>query len=294
MTHPSNGAPSQRPLPTWQQTPRAVPPPQLGSPTPPRAPATGPLPKPTTTPVPPPPRTPVPTQPASGRRTLTPRRRPLLLGLGAVLLLGAAAGAGWAAHPTTTAPSPLRLVTGTVQADLLSTDRTSRLVGTTLAAGPRSTRPPAALSVEPSRCAVAAGPATQAVYGHQWTAFRSATYQDASGTGAVTVDQVVGAFPAGAQADAAFRALVSGLAQCPSTTTTDPSGQSTTWTYTVYPPGQGAVVWTATENNGSGWACYHQAREADTALIEVGVCEAGNGQPAVSGLADALAGQVTR
>jgi hypothetical protein len=209
------------------------------------------------------------------------------------VLTGAAAGAGWAARPSASAPVPLHLVAGTVQADLLGPEQASQLVGTTLASGPRSSRPPAALTVSPATCAVAAGPATQAVYGHQWTAFRSATYQDASGTGAVTVNQVVGVFPDTAGADAAFRALTTGLTRCPSTARTDRTGHSTSWTYTAYPPGQAAVVWTASENDGSGWACYHQARETGKALIEVGVCEAGDGQPAVSGLADALAGKVT-
>jgi hypothetical protein len=203
------------------------------------------------------------------------------------------AGIGWWYWPGEPAPVPLHLVEGTVNATLLTPDEASRLAGTTLVSGPRSNQPPAAMTASASKCAVAVGPATQSVYGHEWTAFLSATYQDAGGSGAYAVNQVIGVFPDSTKARAAFQTLTTGLARCTSATRTDEAGRTTTWSYTAYPATPAAVVWTATQNAGAGWACYRQAHLKGTSLIQVGVCEAGNGKPAASKIAEALSGKVT-
>jgi hypothetical protein len=189
---------------------------------------------------------------------------------------------------------PLRLTAGTVQADLLTPAQVGQLAGTTVVSGPRSDQPHVAITASPTQCAVAVGPATQSVYGHTWSAFLSATYTDPDDTGSYTVDQVVGVFPDSAHASAAFKALTSGLSQCKSTTRTDQAGRTTKWTYTSESPTSVAAVWTATQQNATaGWACFHQARLKGSSLIQVAVCEGGDGQPAAGRLADALTGKVS-
>ncbi|MFD9124079.1 sensor domain-containing protein [Kitasatospora sp. NPDC059571] len=303
--HYWNQDPAAPAPPTWQQTPRAVPPQfgrpgsaapparngSPGSPTPP-APVPSAAPAPTGTRHPAP--APQPSRPPGPRvrgRVRVLRHWRLLLA--AVLPCLVLAGVGWWAWPGRPAPLPARLVAGTVQAELLTPDGVSRLAGVTLVQGPWSDEPHAPVTVSPANCAVAAGPATRSVYGREWTAFLSATYQDAGNSGAYTVNQVIGVFPDNAKAGAALRALATGLAGCPSSTRTDQAGRTTTWAYTAYPPTPAAVVWTATQNAGTGWACHHQARLKGAALVEVAVCAAGNGQPTASKLADALTGKVT-
>ncbi|MER5756549.1 sensor domain-containing protein [Streptomyces sp. NPDC002088] len=185
------------------------------------------------------------------------------------------------------------MVAGTVHAALLTPDEASRLAGTTLVSGPRSNQPPAAMTASPSKCAVAVGPATQSVYGHEWTAFLSATYQDAGGTGAYTVNQVIGVFPDRAKAGAAFQTLTAGLTRCPSSTRTDQAGRTSKWAYTTDTATSNVVGWTAMQDSGEGWACYHQARLKGESILQVTVCEAGSGQSTATRIADALTGKVS-
>lgn len=234
----------------------------------------------------------------SGLRRLVPAGplRWIIPGVAACLVL---AGVLWAVWPggggsQSASAVPPHLVSGTVQADVLTPDTVSKLAGTQVVAGRTSNQPPVAVSASPAKCAVMAGPATQSVYGHSWSAFLSATYQDAGGTGDYTVSQVIGIFPDTAKAGAAAKILANGLsvAKCTSAVTKDHAGRATKWSYTIYPITPIAAAWTATQNAGAGWACYHQARLKGTALLQVAICEEGDGQPAASALADALAGKV--
>ncbi|MFG2732453.1 sensor domain-containing protein [Streptomyces canus] len=224
-------------------------------------------------------------------KRLLPAGRRGWVALGVVACL-AVAGIGWALWPRQEKVIPLRLVTGTVQADLLTPDSVSKLARTTLVSGPRSNQPHAPITVSPSGCAVSVGPSTESVYGHTWSAFVSATYQDTGGTGAYTVNQVIGVFPDRRKAGAAFKTLTAGLTRCPSSTRTDQVGRTSKWDYTADPASQVAVAWTATQRGGGGWACYHQARLKGMSLLQVTVCEAGDGQLVTSKLADALSGKV--
>ncbi|WP_285738399.1 sensor domain-containing protein [Kitasatospora phosalacinea] len=203
------------------------------------------------------------------------------------------AGAGWWFWPQQPTGRPPHIAAGTVQADLLDADEVSRLAGTALVAGPRSDRPHAPLATAPADCAVAAGPTTQSVYGQAWKAFLSATYQDAAGSGSYTVNQVIGVFPDGAKATAAFRTLADGFAKCPSSTLTDQAGRTSKWTYTAHPASEVAVAWTAAQGEAANWACYHQARVKGASLIQVAVCQAGDGGPTAFMITDELTGRVT-
>ncbi|WP_405392445.1 sensor domain-containing protein [Streptomyces sp. NBC_01102] len=280
--HYWNQNPAAPAPPTWQQTPRAVPP-QLGRGG--AAPST-------------------PVQPAAGTGTQPPpaaqaaRRgnrvlrhwRLLVAAMMPCLLL---AGIGWWLWPQPSASGPPHIAEGTVQADLLSADSVSKLAGTAMVAGPQSNRPHAPLTVTPSECAIAAGPTTQSVYGQAWKAFLSATYQDAAGSGSYTVNQVIGVFPDSKKATAAFRTLADGLTKCPSSTLTDQAGRTSKWAYTAHPATEVAVAWTATQGDTANWACYHQARVKGASLIHASVCQAGDGEPTVSMIADELTGKVT-
>lgn len=203
------------------------------------------------------------------------------------------AGIGWWAWPRQPSDLPLHVAAGTVEADLLTSDDVSRLAGTTLVSGPRSNRPATPVTVSPSNCAVVAGPTTQSVYGNAWTAFLSATYRDAGNTGAYTVNQVIGVFPDGEKAGAAFRTLTAGLTECSTSTRTDQAGRASTWAYQAEPPTEVAVAWTAAQDGSTNWACHRQARLKGASLVQVAVCQAGDGQPTTAKLAEALTGKVS-
>ncbi|MGK4579233.1 sensor domain-containing protein [Kitasatospora sp. HPMI-4] len=276
--------------PTWQQTPRAVPP-QLGrgggaAPSVPVQPtAAGPAAQPPAASVTPP-------AARSARRGAGMLRHWRLL-VAAVVPCLLLAGIGWWFWPQQPTNLPPHIAEGTVQAHLLGPDDVSRLAGTTVVAGPQSDRPHAPLAAAPSECAVAAGPTTQSVYGQAWKAFLSATYQDAAGSGSYTVNQVIGVFPDSEKATAAFRTLTDGLTKCPSSTLTDQAGRTSKWTYATHPATEDAVAWTATQGDTANWACYHQARVKSASLIQASVCQAGDGEPTAFLIADELTGKVT-
>lgn len=229
-----------------------------------------------------------------GRRGLAGllRRWPLLAA--AVVPCLILAGIGWWIWPEQPPVGPPHIAAGTVQADLLSPDSVSRVAGTTLVAGAQSDRPGAELKVSPSACGVAAGPTTRSVYGDGWNAFLSATYRDSAGSGSYTVNQVIGVYPDSEKAGAAFQVLTKGLSKCPSSTRTDQAGRTAKWKYKAHPATEVAVAWTATQDAEVNWSCAHQARVMGTSLIQVSVCQAGEGQATASKLTDHLAKKVSR
>lgn len=302
-------------LPTWQQTPRATPPP-MGSPapltTPPRkapapaSPAPGtavartaapqaPAVRAATALTGPPAQAPARTAAQASAQAPAPRAtrtrvriaaalRRRRLPLAAVLPCLVLAGVGWWRWPSQPAPVPLHLVAGTVHAALLTPEQASRLTGVSLTSGPRAAEPAPALAADPSSCGIAVGPATQAVYGKDWTAFLSATYQDAGGFGDYTLTQVAGVYPDSAKAGAVLQGLAAGLRSCPSAVRTDQDGRSSRWTYRVDAATQDGVAWTAVQDGGNGWACYRQAQLKGRSLLQAGICEAGDGRPTVQAL----------
>lgn len=230
---------------------------------------------------------------ASGSRLLPSGRWSGMI-TGAVVSCLVTAGIAWAIWPgQLPAPVPSRLASGTVQTGLLTPDQVSRVTGVPVIAGPQADQVPAEVAVTPLACAAAAGPSTQAVYGHSWTRFLSATYTDAGGSGGYTVNQVVGGFSSSNGASAAFGRLTGGLAQCSSSTTTGQAGRTTKWAYKTYPATPIAVAWTAAQADGGGWSCYHQAQLSGKALVQVAICEGGNGAPATSALVGALSRKVS-
>lgn len=233
-----------------------------------------------------------PTLPGSPPHRPTGAQRWWLFSLVVVLCLGLV-GIGWGVWLRQPDSTALHVAAGTVQADLLTPDEVSKLAGTTVVPGPRANEPPPALVAEPSRCAVAVGPATRSVYGHDWSAFLSATYQDTAGTGDYAVTQVIGVYPDSGKAGRAFRTLVKGLKGCTSAVRTDQDGRTSSWTYKTGTATSDTVDWKAMQMAGDGWACYRQTRLKGRAVLQVALCAAGAGNPSVAKITDQFAAKVT-
>lgn len=203
----------------------------------------------------------------------------------ASVALASACSSPVSGHPAVGAVAP-----GTVAATFLTLDEVSALVGTPLMSADSVSEPPSPLTSDPPACAVAVGPATEAVYARGWQRFGATSYQDSTAEHVVT--QVLGVYPDQDTAHAAFGTLTSGLAQCPEAVRTNSDHSSAKWTYAVEATADDLVVWTASEDDGDGWACFREARQKETALLEVSVCEAGNGKQAAQTIMERFAAKV--
>lgn len=204
--------------------------------------------------------------------------------VGCVALLGI----GWLVWPTGYGAVP-----GTVQANILTFEEASKEVGVTLASGTSISQPPPGLSAEPKNCAVAVGPATQSVYAQGWTAYLSVTYQDSETVSDHAVTQVLGVYPDSQRAGAVFRTLTDGLRGCASAVRTDNDDDTSKWDYKVSAATPNTLAWTASQEAGDGWACHRQARLKGSTVLQVAVCQAGDGQPAAAKIAEKIADRVS-
>lgn len=239
-----------------------------------------------------------PKQPKQPKPPMSPRdrRRRLIIGLVAVVVLGG--GLTFAAWPSggkkaPVAVNPQHVVAGTVQAGILTPDDVSKAVGTTVISGAAASQPPPALTAAPTSCAVAIGPATAAGYTQGWTVFYSTTYQDSTGAGDYTVTQTIGEYGDANQSGSVFQGLAKGVAGCPSATRTDQKKNTVKWNYTVDTNTSEDLAWTASQDSGGGWACYRQARLKGKAVLQVAVCEGGDGKAAAAQVADQFAAKVS-
>jgi hypothetical protein len=233
-----------------------------------------------------------PASPPSGQPGSSPPRRAVLAAALALVLV-AAVSVIWAVWPTSQAApaaiSPRHVVPGTVQAAVLTPDEVSKAIGTTVIAGPQSDQPPAALTADPASCAVAVGPATASGYPAGWTVFLSTTYEDSAGSGDYTVTQTAGVYGSADQASSVFGKLGDGVKNCPSANRNDPDQSPVKWNYSVGTATSDTLVWTAAQDGGGGWACYRQARLKGKDVVQVAVCEGGDGGSAAA----TVAGQFT-
>ncbi|MEY9927756.1 putative membrane protein [Catenulispora sp. GP43] len=249
-----------------------------------------------------PPQAPQPPQPPSQHQQPDPRQQgrsgktiPIIALVAVVLAAGG--GLTWALWPKSKAAphiaSPMHVVPGTVQAAVLTPDEVSKAVGTTVVAGPVVNQPPAALTADPASCAVAVGPATVSGYTQGWTVFLSTTYEDSTGSGDYTVTQTVGVYGAADQASGVFGKLGDGVKACPSAARKSSGQGSVKWDYTVGTAGADTLTWTAAQDSGGGWACYRQARLKGKDVVQVAVCEGGDGKAAVQQIADQFTARVS-
>lgn len=184
-----------------------------------------------------------------------------------------------------------RVAPGTIEAAFLPLDEASAQVGATLAAQQSVSEPPRPLSADPPACAVAVGPATASVYARGWRSFGSVSYQDSNADHVVT--QVLGVYPDEAGARTAFETLTGGLAQCPAAVRANADRGTAKWTYKVDAPTADSVAWTASQEGADGWACARHARRKGSALVQVSVCQAGDGKPAAAAILAKFADRVT-
>jgi hypothetical protein len=117
------------------------------------------------------------------------------------------------------------------------------------------------------------------------------SYQDTTAEHVVTL--VLGVYPDQTQARSAFGTLTKGLAGCTVAVRTNQGHSSAKWTYAVNTTAADSVAWMATQDAGAGWACFRQACRKGTALLQVSVCQAGDGRQAVGMITERFAARVT-
>ncbi|GAA2832476.1 sensor domain-containing protein [Crossiella cryophila] len=186
-------------------------------------------------------------------------------------------------------------VPGTVQASVLPAEEVSKALGQTLRSQHGTSEPPPALSADPLECAVAVGPATQAVYANGWTSFGSVTYQDSDTQADHTVTQVIGLYPTSDDASQVFATVSNGIANCPTAVRAGGAAghRASQWNYELHTATAEAVSWVATQDAGDGWACHRQARLKGRAVLQVAVCQAGDSRQVAGTIADQLAARVS-
>lgn len=219
-----------------------------------------------------------------------PSRRRRWWFLGGVVVLVAGAGIAWWLWPSGT-----NVVPGTVQASVVSADDAGAMLGQTLQSAHSVSEPPPALPADPAGCAVAVGPATQAVYAEGWTTFGSVTYQDSDSDAEHTVTQVIGLYSTTDRAQQVFGTLSAGVKTCKVAVRAGgaPGQRASKWTYSVDNDTAATLGWKATQDAGNGWACYRQARLKGRAVLQVAVCESGDGSQAATTIADEFSSKVS-
>lgn len=191
----------------------------------------------------------------------------------------------------TTAGSAVRAVPPLVVGSQQVSDR----VGAELANITEDRVPPPRVEVDPAECAVPAGPSTVTVYSAGWTQYHLVTMQEAADFWEHSVTQTAGKYPDEAAAKKVFDALNTGLAECTGrATVTDALDESTAvWTFAVDSTDGDATRWIATQADGNDWACYREARLTGQWVVQVAVCQVGNGRPAATSITEALVKKVT-
>ncbi|MGY0235397.1 sensor domain-containing protein [Longispora urticae] len=229
---------------------------------------------------------PVAPEPPAEPGPAAPRRWPLavLTSVGTALVLLVGFGF-WVSSQSLPVP-------GTTQASVLTPNEASALAGVRLTAGASGSEPPPPLAADPSDCAVAVGPGTRSVYARGWKTYLASTYQDARNVEDHLVTQVLGVYDDADEAGRVFRTLTEGLRSCPQATRTDQDQSTSNWVYTVEKSDTDTLSWTAAQDPGDGWVCYRQARRKGKAVLQVAVCQAGDGRRAAAQLADAFAAKV--
>ncbi|MFD0200640.1 MULTISPECIES: sensor domain-containing protein [Saccharothrix] len=190
-------------------------------------------------------------------------------------------------------PDAARLVPGTLQAGVLAADEVSTIVGTTLGSEEGVSEPPPALRAEPAGCAAVVGPMTRSVYGDGWTAFWAVSHQESEAVADHVVTQVVARYPDRGQAEAVFRTLGTGVTECRSAVRVGSDEHtSPKWFYAVDARTSDTVAWTAVQQTGDAWACHRRVRVLDDVVVQVAVCQAGDGRRAATDIADRVVARV--
>lgn len=179
---------------------------------------------------------------------------------------------------------------------MVNAKQAGKIVGADLGNTTRDGAPPPPIEVDPSDCGVAAGPSTRSVYTDGWTQYHLVTMREASDYWDHSITQTAGKYADEASASRVFDALNAGLKECvgPNAAVTDVLDDATSeWTFSVDSAETAALRWVATQADGNDWSCFRDARLVRSWVVQVAVCQAGNGRPAATAIAERLSKNVS-
>jgi hypothetical protein len=183
---------------------------------------------------------------------------------------------------------------GSIDAALMSTHDAGGRIGSALSYRLDARKPPAAQSVTPPECQSAAAPVSDLVFGNSWTDFRLSTFQENANTWDHSLTQAVGRYDNGDRARDAFAKLADALKTCgdKEIAVLDAGVVDSKWRDHVDVSTTDTVRWSAEQTDATGWSCYREARVKQAVLLQVALCQSGNGQPAATAIADKLAAKL--
>ncbi|MEV5833587.1 sensor domain-containing protein [Nocardia sp. NPDC052112] len=184
---------------------------------------------------------------------------------------------------------------GSIDAALVSMRDAGAEVGSPLWFRVDDTKPVAVQPVTPPECQTIAGPASDSVYGNAWTQFRLATFQETSNTWDHSLTQAVGRYENSDRAREAFTKLSDALTACgDKEVAVLGSGEvaDSRWRNHADARTADTLRWNAEQLDAPTWRCFREARLKQSVLLQVALCQAGNGQPAAAVIADKLASKL--
>jgi hypothetical protein len=107
-----------------------------------------------------------------------------------------------------------------------------------------------------------------------------------------SVTQTVARYPDQRAAEKVFDGLTAWLNRCldkPAVSTDTLDESQSQWRFIVEHAGANTARWTATQTDGDNWGCYHEARLTGSWVLQVAVCQVGNGQPTAVNIIGKLA-----
>ncbi|MQY24862.1 sensor domain-containing protein [Nocardia aurantia] len=184
---------------------------------------------------------------------------------------------------------------GSIDAALMSMHDAGGRVGSALWFRIDAGKPDAAQSVTPPDCQVAATPASDLVFGNSWTGFRLSTFQENANTWDHSLTQAVGRYDNAERARDAFAKLTQGLTTCGDKEiavlgTAD--AVDSKWRNHIDVSTGDTARWNAEQLDATDWRCYREARLKEAVLLQVALCQSGNGQPAATAIADKVAAKL--
>ncbi|MFE9581444.1 sensor domain-containing protein [Nocardia sp. NPDC006044] len=187
------------------------------------------------------------------------------------------------------------LTPGSIDAALIGLADASVEVGSTLMSRVDATKPVAAQPTTPPECGTGASPASEAVYGSEWTQFRLTTFQESSSTWDHSLTQAVGRYAGPEQARGAFLRLSDALVACGDRETVVIGAGGVTdskWRNHGDVTSGEVLRWNAEQLDATTWRCFREVRLKQATLVQVALCQSGNGQPAAAAIADKLSSRL--
>ncbi|WP_019931244.1 sensor domain-containing protein [Nocardia sp. BMG111209] len=184
---------------------------------------------------------------------------------------------------------------GSIDAALMNTHDAGGRIGAALWFRTDAGKPGAAQTVTPAECQAAATPASDLVFGNSWTDFRLSTFQENANTWDHSLTQAVGRYENADRARDAFTKLTQALMTCGDKEIAVLRGAGAVdskWRNHIDTSSADTVWWNAEQLDATGWRCYREARLKQAVLLQVALCQSGNGQPAATAIADKVAAKL--